>query len=95
MSHVLGCGIPHYVDGNETNANWILYWLTGEGEASGYSSWTGGRGSDVGWFEEVLLRRRGKGKPGVPNGGRLRKRLTEKTNMGTWQIVIPWEWSIV
>lgn len=51
VTRALGVEIPHYVDGNETNANWIYDWLTGEGQASGYPSWRGGKGSDVGWFE--------------------------------------------
>lgn len=51
ITRALGVEIPHYVDGKETNANWIYKWLTGEGEASGFPGWSGGKGSDVGWFE--------------------------------------------
>ena len=51
VTRALGVEIPHYVNGIETDANWVYLWLTGEGQDSGAPSWEWGRASDLGWFE--------------------------------------------
>jgi len=51
VTSALGVEIPHYVNGIETDANWIYLWLTGEGQDSGAPSWEWGKASDLGWFE--------------------------------------------